>query len=196
MLSGMSTSANSIELTGKLLIAMPQMTDSRFANSVVFLCQHSADGAMGLIINKPMPEVSFAEMLAQLEIDGSESAPNMPICYGGPVGSRRGFVLHSAEYEGWRKDGLKVNQSFAMTATLDVLEDIANRRGPEQALMTLGYAGWGAGQLESEIQHNGWLTTDATEDLVFDRQMEQKWQAALATLGVNPVMLSTEAGNA
>lgn len=184
------------DLTGKLLIAMPDMGDPRFHGSVVFLCAHSETGAMGLIINKPMPEVSFADMLDQLDIEGRAGAPQVPVCYGGPVEMRRGFVLHSGEYRGWQDDLLQVDDRFAMTATLDVLEDIANSRGPRQALMTLGYAGWGAGQLEDEIQHNGWLTADASPDLVFGTPMETKWEAALASLGVHPLTLSSEAGHA
>lgn len=184
------------DLTGKLLIAMPDMGDPRFHGSVVFLCSHGAEGAMGLIVNKPMSEVSFADMLEQLQIDGREGAPDLPVCFGGPVELRRGFVLHSADYEGWQKDGLRVDGRFAMTATLDVLEDIAKHRGPRQALMALGYAGWGPGQLESEIQRNGWLTADAAPDLVFGGDMNGKWEAALASIGVHPLALSSTAGNA
>jgi putative transcriptional regulator len=184
------------DLTGKVLIAMPGMDDPRFAGSVVFLCTHSSDGAMGLIVNKRMAEVTFAEMLEQLEIAPPGAAPDMPICYGGPVEMRRGFVLHTAEYHAALDEGLVIDGRFAMTATLDILEDIAEGRGPLQALMALGYAGWGPGQLEDEIARNGWLTADATPDLVFVTEMDRKWEAALKSLGVHPLMLSSEAGRA
>lgn len=184
------------DLTGKLLIAMPGMGDPRFQGSVVFLCSHSGDGAMGLIVNKPMPEIRFSDMLDQLEIDGRDAAPDLPVCFGGPVEMRRGFVLHTGEYRGWQEDALRVDERFAMTATLDVLEDIAKRRGPRRALMALGYAGWGAGQIEDEIRDNGWLTADADPELVFGARMEAKWDAALGSIGVHPLSLSSEAGHA
>ncbi|PWK59874.1 YqgE/AlgH family protein [Roseicyclus mahoneyensis] len=184
------------DLTAKLLIAMPDMGDPRFHGSVVFLCAHSADGAMGLIVNKPMRDVRFADMLDQLDIQRGAATPNMPVCYGGPVELRRGFVLHSAEYRGRQDDRLDVDAGFAMTATIDVLEDLARGAGPDRALMALGYAGWGPGQIEDEIGQNGWLTADATPDLVFGPRMEGKWAAALASLGISPLTLSSEAGRA
>lgn len=184
------------DLTGKLLIAMPDMGDPRFHGSVVFLCAHSADGAMGLIVNKPMPDVRFAEMLEQLEIGQGPATPDLPVCYGGPVELRRGFVLHTAEYHGGLDDRLEVDARFAMTATIDVLEDLAGGTGPAAALLALGYAGWGPGQLEREIAQNGWLTTDATPELVFGTRMAGKWSAALASLGISPLTLSSEAGRA
>lgn len=184
------------DLTGKLLIAMPAMGDPRFHGSVVFLCAHSAEGAMGLIVNKPMPDVSFRDMLEQLSIDRGPATPDVAICYGGPVEVRRGFVLHSAEYHGNRREGLRVDDRFAMTATLDVLEDLARGLGPAEAILTLGYAGWGPGQLEREIQQNGWLTADAAPELVFGPRMEGKWEAALASLGISPLTLSSQAGHA
>jgi putative transcriptional regulator len=196
MLCSMSDAPTSDALTGKLLIAMPGMGDPRFHGSVVFLCAHSADGAMGLIVNKPMPDVHFAEMLDQLDIARGPATPDLPVCYGGPVELRRGFVLHTADYLGGLDDRLEVDARFAMTATLDVLEDLALGTGPAAALLALGYAGWGPGQLEAEIAQNGWLTADATPDLVFAPRMEGKWAAALASLGVSPLTLSSEAGHA
>lgn len=184
------------DLTGMLLIAMPDMGDPRFHGGVVFLCAHSADGAMGLIVNKPMPEVRFADMLDQLDIPRGIDTPDIPVCYGGPVEMRRGFVLHDAGYRGRQDDRLRVDDRFAMTATVDVLEDLARGSGPPRALMALGYAGWGPGQLEDEIAQNGWLTADATPDLVFGPPMAGKWAAALASLGVSPLTLSSEAGRA
>jgi putative transcriptional regulator len=183
-------------LTGKLLIAMPAMGDARFAGSVVFLCAHSPEGAMGLIVNKRVDEVTFAEMLDQLEIENPGAERDVPVCYGGPVELRRGFVLHSSDYQARGEDGLVVDGRFSMTATLDVLEDIAQERGPRQALLALGYSGWGPGQLEAEIAQNGWLTAEAAPELVFGASMEGKWEAALKSLGVHPLMLSSEAGHA
>lgn len=184
------------DLTGKLLIAMPGMEDPRFAGAVIFLCDHSPERAMGLIVNKPMEEVTFADLMAQLDIARRGTPPAMPICFGGPVEMRRGFVLHSPDYAPRGEDALRVDPHFAMTATLDILEDIAAGRGPLRALLALGYAGWGAGQLEAEIARNDWLTADATPELVFDHKMERKWDAAVQSLGVNPLMLSSEAGHA
>lgn len=184
----------STDLTGQLLIAMPGMGDPRFAGAVVFLCDHSEDGAMGLIINKPVSELSFAQMIGQLGIEAIQP-PRVPILFGGPVETGRGFVLHSDDYD---EDGntLQVVGGFGMTATLDVLEDLAHGDGPEKSVMALGYAGWAPGQLEAEIQQNGWLTCDADPEIVFGRDMDGKWEAALAKLGVSPLMLSAEAGRA
>ncbi len=151
---------------------------------------------MGLIVNKRMDEVTFEELLEQLEIARPDTVRDVPVCYGGPVELRRGFVLHSSDYAARGDEGLEVDDRFAMTATLDVLEDIANGRGPRQALLALGYAGWGAGQLEDEIAANGWLTAEAAPDLVFGASMDGKWEAALQSIGVHPLMLSSEAGHA
>ncbi|MDG4649856.1 YqgE/AlgH family protein [Roseibacterium sp. SDUM158017] len=192
----MQTPSAPEELTGKLLIAMPGMGDPRFAGAVVFLCAHSPEGAMGLIVNKRMDEVTFSELLEQLEIASPGAVRDVPVCYGGPVEMRRGFVLHSSDYAAHGDDGLVVDPRFSMTATLDVLEDIANARGPRQALLALGYAGWGPGQVEAEIAQNGWLTAEASPELVFAASMEGKWEAALKSLGIHPLMLSSEAGHA
>ncbi|WP_456391056.1 YqgE/AlgH family protein [Profundibacter sp.] len=184
-----------VNLCGKLLIAMPGMNDPRFEKSVVYMCAHSDDGAMGLIINKPTPEADFTDLLEQLSIEAVEDARATPIYFGGPVELGRGFVLHSAEYN--LKDfTLTVDAQFAMTATSDILVDIANGEGPENALLALGYSGWGAGQLESEIQQNGWLSCDATPEVVFDVPDADKWTAALKLLGVDALMLSATAGRA
>ncbi|MEY3003643.1 MAG: hypothetical protein RLZZ491_819 [Pseudomonadota bacterium] len=184
------------DLTGQLLIAMPDLGDPRFQGSVVFICRHSADGAMGLIVNKPMPDARFAEMLDQLGIARGPQTPDMGICYGGPVEMRRGFVLHSAEYVGARADRLEVDDRYAMSATLDILTDIARGAGPAQALLALGYSGWGPGQLEQEIRQNSWLTAKALPEVVFAPRMAEKWAAALATLGISPLTLSSQAGRA
>lgn len=186
----------SVDLTGKLLVAMPAMEDPRFAGAVVFLCVHSPDQSMGLIINKQVEEITFTEMMEQLDITRSKGSPDLPVCYGGPVELRRGFVLHSADYRPRGEDGLRVDHRFAMTGTLDILQDIAAQNGPERALLALGYSGWGAGQLDAEIQRNDWLIAEATPELVFDLPMERKWDAALESLGIHPLMLSSEAGHA
>ncbi len=185
-----------MDLTGKLLIAMPDMGDPRFEHSVVFLCSHGKDGAMGLIVNKPAAELRLADLLRQLDIkpDPPERG-QMPVYFGGPVETARGFVLHSGEYDA-NLHSMEVNDTFRMTATLDILEDIANGTGPQRALLMLGYAGWGQGQLEAEIAMNGWLTTDADPDLVFGPPDGGKWEAALKTLGVDPLSLSASAGRA
>jgi len=184
-----------MDLTGKLLIAMPGMGDPRFDHSVVYMCSHGDDGAMGLIINKPS-DLRIKTLLSQLNI-----ACRIPVVgerlvhFGGPVEMSRGFVLHSADYEA-NLHSMQISDDFSMTATLDVLEDLASGRGPLNSMLTLGYSGWGPDQLEGEIADNGWLTTDATSKLVFDVPDDEKWEAALATLGVDPLTLSASAGRA
>ncbi|MFD0981724.1 MULTISPECIES: YqgE/AlgH family protein [Tropicimonas] len=184
-----------MDLSGKLLIAMPGMGDPRFDKSVVFICAHSEEGAMGLIINQPAPDLDFADLLEQLKIEVAD--PDLPtqIHIGGPVEHGRGFVLHSGEYD-IADSTLRVDERFAMTATLEILEDMARHRGPRDALLALGYSGWAPGQLESEIAQNGWLTCDASREIVFSRDNAQKWELALATLGVDPLTLSASAGRA
>ena len=184
------------DLTGQLLIAMPDLGDQRFQGSVVFLCAHSPDGAMGLIVNKPMHDVRFRDMLDQLGIARAAATPDVPVCYGGPVQMWRGFILHSAAYAGSRKDRLEVDDRYAMSATLDILTEIARGTGPVHNILALGYAGWGPGQLEEEIAHNSWLTAEALPEVVFAPRMHDKWAAALASLGISPLTLSSQAGHA
>lgn len=184
-----------MDLTGKLLIAMPGMSDPRFDHSVVFLCSYDEEAAMGLIVNKPSQDVTMSDLMAQLELTQNPAQKDVPVYFGGPVEGARGFVLHTPDYAS-NLQSLQVNDQFSMTATLDILEDIAAGRGPARAMMVLGYAGWGPGQLESEISMNGWLTTDADPELVFDTPDHEKWGAALARLGVDPVTLSASAGHA
>ncbi|MDQ7071949.1 MAG: YqgE/AlgH family protein, partial [Rhodobacterales bacterium] len=162
----MTESEETLSLTGKMLIAMPGMGDPRFDKSVVFICAHSDEGTMGLIINKPTDDVRFAELLEQLEIDITGGVPETTVHIGGPVENGRGFVLHSPDYTS-PISTLKVDGRFSMTATLDILEEIAQGGGPKRSFMALGYAGWGPGQLAGEIVQNGWLTCDADPDLVF-----------------------------
>jgi putative transcriptional regulator len=184
-----------MKLTGKLLIAMPGIGDPRFDNSVVFLCSHGQEGAMGLIVNKLAPGVVLKSLFDQLDITSKPAAATEPVYFGGPVETQRGFVLHSDEYIS-TVNSLPVCPGLSMTATLDVLEDIAEGRGPERYLVMLGYAGWGPGQLEDEIAQNGWLTADTEPDMVFTDLADGKWEAALASLGVTPLNLSMDAGRA
>ncbi|MBS9717502.1 YqgE/AlgH family protein [Pseudohalocynthiibacter aestuariivivens] len=182
-------------LSGKLLVAMPGMGDTRFEKSVVFLCAHSDAGSMGLIVNKPSVEMKFDELLKQLSINIVPGIVVPDVHFGGPVEIGRGFVLHSSEY-GTKETTMQIDDCFAMTATLDVLEDLAQGQGPERVLLALGYAGWGPGQLEAEIGQNGWLTCDASPEVVFAKSNRSKWEAALKTLGVDPLLLSATAGRA
>ncbi len=184
-----------MNLSGKLLIAMPGMGDPRFEHSVVFLCAHSEDGAMGLIVNKPAKDLSFDELQDQLGIARTERTRAIRVHFGGPVEHARGFVLHSADYGG-EGATLKVDEQFGMTATLDILQAIAAGEGPKSSILALGYAGWGPGQLESEILGNGWLTCDAEPELVFSDQNDSKWSQALKQMGIDPVSLSSAAGRA
>lgn len=183
------------DLCGKLLIAMPGMGDPRFEHSVVFLCAHNEDGAMGLIVNKEVPEVSMRDLFQQLDIDSTDGAAAGALHFGGPVENERGFVLHSCDYQGGGGT-MKVDDTFGMTATKDVLEAIAAGTGPKSALTALGYAGWAAGQLEGELQQNAWLTVDADEAIVFAPDNAAKWKQALAKLGIDPLMLSATGGSA
>ncbi len=183
-------------LTGQLLVAMPQMQDPRFARSVVYLCAYSeAAGAMGLVVNKTIDALTVDELYAHLSIEPSRQTNRpLPVHFGGPVDPGRGFVLHSPDY---REEGtLGIGDAFAMTATLDILRAMGKGEGPRQSLLALGYAGWAPGQLDAEIQANGWLSVDADADLVFGEEDDSKWQRALAKLGVSPSTLSTEAGRA
>lgn len=181
-------------LEGQLLLAMPNMTDPRFDRAVIYVCTHSEEGAMGLVINEPMPALTFAELLEQLEIDVVEPISDIEVHRGGPVESGRGFVLHSADFV--QDSTLVVSETLALTATVDVLRAIAQGSGPVNNLLALGYAGWGAGQIEAEIQQNAWLTVNADEEVIFHTELDDKWPRALAMLGVDISMLSSEAGHA
>ncbi len=187
---------NVMDLTGKLLVAMPGMGDPRFEHGVVFICAHSPDqGALGLIVNKPTPELSLGDLLQQLGIQTGPESRDIRVHFGGPVEGGRGFVLHSADYAA-RDATLQIDERFGMTATQDILRALAQGKGPDSALLMLGYAGWAPGQLEAEILANGWLVADATPELVFADDGRAKWNAALKSLGVDPVSLSAMAGRA
>lgn len=186
-------------LEGKLLIAMPSIRDPNFERSVVFLCAHSAQGAMGFVLNKPAPLTVFSDLIEKTELlDHLDEVPEdvlrMPVRLGGPVETFRGFVLHSPDYPA-DNTSLKIGQSYVVSASLDVLRDIAKGQGPQQRLIALGYAGWSPGQLENEILHNGWLHCDADADIIYASDLERKHGQALAKLGVDPRMLSSEAGH-
>jgi len=181
-------------LTGQLLVAMPNMRDVRFERSVIYVCVHNADGAMGLVINQIADELNFPDLLEQLGIDPAGVDAGMPIHVGGPVESGRGFVLHTSDYA--QGSTIQVNESVSLTATVDILKDIADGRGPRRALLALGYAGWGAGQLDGEIQQNAWLNVKADESLLFGDHPNTKWEQSLAKLGIDLSLLSGEAGHA
>lgn len=181
-------------LDGKLLLAMPNMTDPRFDRSVIYLCSHDESGAMGLVINQSFDSLSFPGLLEQLEIDSNNDVDDVLVHNGGPVEPGRGFVLHSADYV--QDSTLIVSEKLALTATVDILTAIAHGRGPLHTLVALGYAGWGGGQLENEIHANAWLTAEADDEIIFNTDLEQKWPRAMAMLGVNISMLSMEAGHA
>jgi putative transcriptional regulator len=181
-------------MTGQLLIAMPTMGDPRFERTVIYMCAHSADGAMGLVVNKKASEIDFPELLKQLEIETKGIKNPIPILVGGPVETGRGFVLHSLDY---RQDStLAVTEEVGLTATVDILRSIAEGEGPAQSLLTLGYAGWSAGQLDEEIQANGWLNVPADASLLFDDDLGEKWNRAVRKVGIDPSFLSSEAGHA
>lgn len=181
-------------LTGQLLIAMPNMRDPRFTRTVIYVCAHNADGAMGLVVNRLVGSVTFPDLLDQLGIDTEAVTEEIRVHFGGPVESGRGFVLHSGEYH--HASTLQVAEQMALTATVDILQDIAKGAGPRRSLLALGYAGWGPGQLDSEIQSNGWLNVSADEQLVFDEDLDGKWERAIGKLGVDPSLLSGDAGHA
>lgn len=189
-------------LDGQLLIAMPVMSDPRFARSVIYLCAHSEDGAMGLVINQRASHISFPDLLERLGIvpsvsedDLSDRVRAMSIHVGGPVETGRGFVLHSSDY--FANDStLPIEDGVCLTATIDILKAIATGQGPNQAILALGYAGWSPGQLESEIQANGWLNCPADPELIFDPDLEGKYTRALAKIGIDPSHLVSDAGHA
>jgi putative transcriptional regulator len=179
-------------LTGQLLIAMPRMEDRRFSRSVVFMCAHNNEGAMGLIVNKTVDQPLMAELLKQLSIEG-DSFNSAPVHFGGPVEAARGFVLHSTDYT---EQATLVVGDVGLTATMDILRAIGRGEGPRQKFFALGYAGWGPGQLDAEIQANGWLTAPSDNDLLFDDTTGDKWRRAIGKLGVDPFALSGDAGHA
>ncbi|MGL4320441.1 MAG: YqgE/AlgH family protein [Paracoccaceae bacterium] len=184
-----------MDLAGKLLIAMPGMGDPRFAQTVILVLASSDEGSMGLILNRPATNLTFAHLLDQLGIPRAAAGRDIRVHFGGPVERGRGFVLHSADYPGGQAT-MRVQGGYGMTATLDVLEALAQGEGPTAAILALGYSGWGPGQLEAEIARNDWLTADAPEELVFSADHAGKWTAALRGMGIDPLTLSAAAGRA
>jgi putative transcriptional regulator len=188
-------------LDGQVLVAMPTMEDDRFARTVIYVCAHSSEGAMGIVVNKPAPHISFPDLLVQLDVISAGEEIRMPdragaiqVLRGGPVESGRGFVLHSADFM-IEDSTLPIDDGICLTATLDILKAIAKGAGPESALLALGYAGWAPGQLETEIQANGWLNVPADRALVFGEEADSKYERALAKIGIDLGKLSTEAGH-
>jgi putative transcriptional regulator len=180
--------------SNKLLIAMPGLQDGFFNKSVIYLCAHSAAGAMGIVINQPLPEVGFRDLLKQLHLPQSELRVEPVVHYGGPVETGRGFVLHSTDFI--REDTVQINDHICVTGTIDIIQAMAEGKGPHKSIFALGYAGWGPGQLESEIQQNSWLTVTPDEELLFNTSLPKKWERALKKLGVDLATLSIEAGHA
>ncbi|MBO6825443.1 MAG: YqgE/AlgH family protein [Sneathiella sp.] len=181
-------------LEGSILIAMPSMSDPRFKKTIILLIAHNEEGAMGIVLNKNMEALSFRALLEQLEVAHEKDVGNTRVHFGGPVDTERGFVLHSTDKV--HATSTVVGDGIAVTATLDMLQTMANGDGPESSFVALGYAGWGPGQLEQEIQQNGWLIVDAGPDLVFGEQLAGKWQSAIGKLGFDPGLLSSEIGHA
>jgi putative transcriptional regulator len=181
-------------LTGQLLVAMPQMLDERFAKTVIYMCAHTEDGAMGLVINKILENIDFPDLLEQLGLSSTPGGNDIRVHFGGPVEAGRGFVLHSSDYV--QDATMVIDEERALTATTDILRDIAEGEGPRNSLLALGYAGWGPGQLDTEIQANGWLSVDADDGLVFGREPASVWEGALAKMGIDVSMLSGDAGHA
>src|ERR1700756_2277515 len=189
-------------LDGQMLIAMPTMRDERFARSLIYVCAHSSEGAMGIVVNQPAPNIRFSELLVQLEVIPAAELIQLPpragvikVLKGGPVETGRGFVLHSADFF-IENSTLPIDEGICLTATLDILKAIARGDGPRSAVLALGYAGWAPGQLENEIHQNGWLHCAADPELIFGLDNEGKYALALKKIGVEVGMLSTEAGHA
>ena len=181
-------------VTGQLLIAMPGMRDERFAKSVIYMCAHTEEGAMGLVLNRRLDSLTFAELISQLELDEKHLSRDVPVHFGGPVESGRGFVLHTSDYQ--QDATLEVVNGVALTATVDILKALAQGKGPKKSLLALGYAGWGPGQLDMEIRANGWLQVPSDSEIIFDIEPDTKWERAIQRLGIDPRMLSEDVGHA
>jgi putative transcriptional regulator len=190
---GVKVPADGSYLAGQLLIAMPTLIAPPFARTVIYLCAHNDQGAMGLVVNKPLSSIDFPTLLDQLGIPHGDLLGSTRVQFGGPVESGRGFVLHSTDY---RAEKTVVVGEVAVTSTLEVLQAIAGGSGPSRHLLALGYAGWSAGQLDAEIQANGWLNVPCDSDILFGEDLSVKWERAIAKLGIDPMMLSGEAGHA
>lgn len=181
-------------LTGKLLAAMPVMSDPRFKKALIFMCAHDANGAMGIVINNEMTNVPISLLLSQLSVPTGDDFADFPVLQGGPVESARGLLLHSADV--LKSESIVIDRDYAVTGTVESLREIVAGAGPHDKIFALGYAGWSAGQLEREINANAWLTVDADPDLVFRTPADQKWDRALRKLGIDPAFLAADAGHA
>ncbi len=193
----MSQQKNTGYLTGKLLIAMPAMGDLRFHRAVIFICAHDENGAMGLVINHKLSGVQFGDLLEQLKIPSNievDLRNIITVMSGGPVEGARGFLLHSSEFR--QRDTVTIDNKYSITGTVDALRDVASGNGPQHLLFILGYAGWGAEQLDRELQDNAWLVADPDPEIIFEAQPEDKWERAVQKLGINPANLSHAAGRA
>lgn len=193
----MSEGAPSIDLSNQFLIAMPGMTDGNFAGAVVYLCEHTENGALGLVINRPI-DINLRNLFEKVDLSlDREDLASRPVYFGGPVQTERGFVLHdSLDAEGGHYSStLKIPGGLEMTTSRDVLEALSNGAGPSRVFITLGYAGWGAGQLEDELGRNGWLNVTAEPDVIFDTPVEDRYDRALSLLGIDRSMLASEAGH-
>ncbi len=191
-------SADRINLTNQFLIAMPGMADDTFARAVVYLCEHTENGALGLVINKPI-DIKLKNLFEKVELNlGASELAEQPVFFGGPVQTERGFVLHEKRDDAAvpYNSTLSIPGGLEMTTSKDVLEALAHGTGPKRLLVTLGYSGWAAGQLEDEISRNGWLNVDATPEIIFDTPVGERYDRALSLLGIDPRMLSQEAGHA
>jgi putative transcriptional regulator len=189
-------------LDGQMLIAMPAMLDDRFSRSLIYICAHSSEGAMGIVVNHPAPNINFSDLLVKLDVIPAADVIRLPsraevvkVMRGGPVETERGFVLHSADFF-IENSTLPIDDGICLTATLDILKAIARGDGPLSAILALGYAGWAPGQLESEIQGNGWLHCAPDSDLIFGADINAKYEKALKKIGIDLAMLSSEAGHA
>jgi putative transcriptional regulator len=189
-------------LDGQMLIATPTMQDERFARSVIYICAHSSEGAMGIVVNQPAPHISFKDLLVKLDVIPAADLIELPgraggvkVLKGGPVETERGFVLHSADFF-IENSTLPIDEGVCLTATLDILKAIARGNGPASAILALGYAGWAPGQLENELHHNGWLHCSADPELIFGTDVGAKYDRALKKIGIQPGMLSSEVGHA
>ena len=189
-----NTNIQIMNLTGQLLISMPSLQDERFFKTVIYLCAHSKDGAMGIIINKKIDYDLYPDLLEQLGIDKPLDNKKLFIRYGGPVESGRGFILHSDEII--QKESLTIDSGIALTSTAEFFENLSKGKGPKNSILALGYAGWGAGQLEKEIIANSWMTLSTDSKFLFDEEVNNKWSQAYNLLGIDPNKLSHHSGNA
>ncbi len=181
-------------LTGQFLIAMPTMSDPRFMHALIYICSHNETGAMGLVVNRGYGAIDSKSLFEQLAIPTDASTPDIPVLYGGPVESSRGFILHGDDFI--QDTSMRIQDNIAITATMDILHAIARGKGPQRMMLFLGYSGWGPGQLEQEIQIGGWLTAPHDTSLLFDPNLDHKWERAITSLGFSPGLLSTETGHA